>query len=293
MDLYSAVARVAERGGMVMALGGLDTGKSTFCRMCAEVAVRLGRRVAYLDLDVARATVGPPATVGLKFVEQELDLEPATLSRADRLYFVGAVSAENHELPLVIGAMKLATEARAAGVHLIVVDTTGFIDGTRGQSLKLHKVEVLQPDTVVGFQRGGELDPILGAVRRTVSAEVIALPVDPKIKPSTPDERATQRQEALRAAFEGPVYNWSVKPSVIVPAVPPGMEPSNLDRILVGMEDGDGHCIGVGILEWRRDGLHMISRLDEGARGLRLGSLRVEPDFRISAVDLQDAFFFG
>ena len=64
MDLYdSIVARTVERGGTAVALGGLDSGKTSFCKMCAAVAVRLGRTVAYVDSDVGQSAVGPPTTI--------------------------------------------------------------------------------------------------------------------------------------------------------------------------------------------------------------------------------------
>jgi polynucleotide 5'-kinase involved in rRNA processing len=290
MDVYGVIKRVVERGGMAMAIGGLDTGKSTFCRMLAEVAVRSGRKVAYLDADVGQSTVGPPATIGLKFIATDEDLEPEHLSRADAMYFVGATSPNNHMLPMVVGMTKLAVLARAEGVDVIVVDTTGFIDGTKGQVLKLHKVEVLEPDFVVGFHRGGELAPILGAIRRALPPEVDEVDVDANIRPTTLDERVARRQARLRAEFEGPIHRWKVKPSVLVPAIPPDVDAALLDGFLVGMEDGKGHCVGLGVLEHTPEGLKMVSSLAEGARALRLGSLRVSSDFRTTAVDLRDIF---
>ena len=131
MDLYdSIVARTVERGGTAVALGGLDSGKTSFCKMCAAVAVRLGRTVAYVDSDVGQSTVGPPTTIGLKFISSADDLEPERLARADAIYFVGSTSPKGHMLPMVIGAMKLVEPARAPGAQLIMVDTTGFIHGT-------------------------------------------------------------------------------------------------------------------------------------------------------------------
>jgi polynucleotide 5'-kinase involved in rRNA processing len=63
-----------------------------------------------------------------------------------------------------------------------------------------------------------------------------------------------------------------------------------LDRILVGLEDGKGNCIGLGILEHREDGLRMMSTQGEGAKALRLGSVRVTEDFGTTGVDLRDIF---
>ena len=292
MDIYSVVARVADRGGLVLALGGLDSGKSTFCRMAAEVATRLGRSVAYVDTDIAQSTIGPPTTIGLKYITSNEDLEPERLARPDALSFVGAISPEHAKLSMILGALRVVEQARASGAHLIVVDTTGFIDGLEGQTLKLAKVEALRPDMVVGFQRGGELEPILGAIRRAFPPEVEGITVDAAVLTTTVEERAAHRQARLRAAFEPPLYNWKVKPSVLVPAIPPSLDPAGLDRVLVGMEDGKGSCIGLGILE-DRDGLRMISTLDEGAKALRLGAVRVLPDFRTTPIDLRELFFFA
>jgi len=291
MDLYdSVVARTVERGGTVVALGGLDSGKTSFCRMCAAVAVRLGRTVAYVDSDVGQSTVGPPATIGLKFISTVEDLEPERLARADAIYFVGSTSPKGHMLPMVIGAMKLAEQARAASADLIVVDTTGFIHGTQGQVLKLHKVEALRPDAVVGFQRGGELEPILGSIRRTLPPDVEALAVDPAVQATSVEDRAAHRQEGLHRFFEPPLNHWKVKPSVFVPSIPPELDLSSLDRILVGLEDGKGNCIGLGILEYREDGLRMMSTEGEGAKALKLGSVRVTEDYGTTGVDLRDIF---
>src|SRR5688572_1443704 len=120
MDIYNVVGRVAERGGLVMALGGLDSGKSTFCRMAAEVGARLGRTVAYVDTDIAQKTVGPPATIGLKMIVSNEDLEPDRLARADALAFVGAVSPEHARLAMILGALRLVERAREGGAQLIV-----------------------------------------------------------------------------------------------------------------------------------------------------------------------------
>ncbi|HVL32384.1 MAG TPA: Clp1/GlmU family protein [Actinomycetota bacterium] len=291
MDQYdSVVARIVERGGMVIALGGIDSGKSSFCAMVAAVAVRVGRTVAYLDTDIGQSVVGPPTTIGLKFISEAGDLEPERLARADALQFVGSISPQGHMLPMVVGAMQLAERARAAKADLIVVDTTGFIGGMSGQMLKFHKVEALRPDWVVGFQRGGELEPTLGAIRRALPPEVESLPVVDEVRVTSVDERAARRQASLQAVFEPPLHRWKVKPSVLVPAVPPDLDLSMLDGLLVGMEDGKDNCIGLGILEYKEDGLRMVSPLAEGAKALRLGSCRVSPDFRTSAVDLRDIF---
>lgn len=291
MDAFeNLIGRVVERGGMTVTLGGMDTGKTTFCTMCAAVALRVGASVAILDADVGQSTIGPPTTIGLKFLASEADLEPEALARADSLYFVGSTSPQGHLLPMVVGAAKLAQEAREAGAHLILVDTTGLIGGTLGQVLKFHKLEILRPQWVVGFQRGEELEPILGAARRALPAEVESLPVHPDVHPTSVDERNARRQARLKAVFEPPLHRWKVKPSVFIPAIPPDVDHAQLDGLIVGMEDGKGVCLGLGILEFREGSLRMISNVAEGAKALRLGAVRVTSDFNTSRVDLRELF---
>jgi polynucleotide 5'-kinase involved in rRNA processing len=291
MDAYETlIAHVVEKGGMCVALGGMDSGKTTFCTMVAAVAVRVGRTVAFLDTDVGQTTIGPPTTIGLKYVKDDHDLTSEALSRPDSMYFVGDTSPQGHLLPLVVGASKLAEEARRSGADVILVDTTGLIGGTLGQILKFHKLEALRPDWVVGFQRGEELEPILGAVRRTMPVEVECLPIPETVRITTVDERISNRRDKLKAAFEPPVHRWKVRPSVFIPTIPPDVDLAQLDGLIVGMEDGKGSCMGLGILEYREGALRMISTVAEGAKALRLGSMRVTSAFDTSRVDLREIF---
>jgi polynucleotide 5'-hydroxyl-kinase GRC3/NOL9 len=291
MDAYETlIARVVEKGGTAVALGGLDSGKTTFCKMVAAVAIRVGRTVAYVDTDVGQTTVGPPTTIGLKYIRDDADLSADGLARPDQIYFVGDTSPQGHLLPLVVGSAKLAEEARRNGADVILVDTTGLIGGTLGQILKFHKLEALRPEWVVGFQRGEELEPILGIVRRTMPVEVECMPIPDGVRITTVDERISNRREKLKAAFEAPVHRWKVKPSVFLPQLPPDVDPAKLDGLLVGMEDGKGTCMGLGILEYREGGLRMISTVAEGAKALRIGSTKVTADFDTHRVDLRELF---
>ena len=51
--------RVRNLDGVVMVIGDAETGKTTLARMLLRDAVKHGRTVAYIDGDVAAATVGP------------------------------------------------------------------------------------------------------------------------------------------------------------------------------------------------------------------------------------------
>ncbi len=293
MEQHKAlVDRVSEIGRVVMMLGGLDSGKSTLGRSIAVAALERGRPTAFLDADLGQKTVGPPTAVTLRMLREPQDADPEVMARHDAMYFVGSTSPQGQLLPLVVGAARLLGQAFDEGADLVVVDTSGLVSGVYGQLLKYHKIELLQPDVVIGLQRGEELGPLLGIIQRFFDPEVVALPVDPEVRSVSVEERARNREAAFRRYFGGELHRWRVKPTVFMPALPALFEQSLLDRILVGLSDGAGSYIGLGYLEWSPEEglLRLLSPVDEAPKALKLGSVRLEEDYRIRRVDLRNLF---
>jgi polynucleotide 5'-hydroxyl-kinase GRC3/NOL9 len=293
MDPYDEVVqRALARLGVTLLVGGLDSGKTTLASSIARAGIEAGLQVGFLDADVGQSTVGPPATVGLGICRSIQDLEPTSLARADHLAFVGATSPQGHLLPLVVGARLMLDRAREQGADLVVIDTTGLVSGVYGQLLKFHKVGVLQPDLVVGLERGEELQPLLGVVQRFFAAEVLTLRVHPDVVPASVEQRATNREESMRRYFQEPLQRFRVKPTVFVPALPALFDLTVLDHLVVGLSDGKGSCIGVGYLEYLAEegALRLISPVAEAPKALILGSVRLEDGFRARRVDLRNLF---
>ncbi len=286
------VERAVRHKRTVLLVGGLDTGKSTLSRMLLRAGVDAGRPSAFLDADVGQKTVGPPATISLKVVRSVADLEPDALATADALSFVGSTSPQGHLLPVVTGVVALAQWARDGGADLLVVDSGGLVSGISGQILKYHKVEMLRPDLVAGLQRGEELQPLLGVIQRFFTTEVVSLGVHPDVVPTTVEQRAENREAAMRRYFSAELHRWRVKPTVFMPALPPMFNLANLDRMLVGLSDGDGGYLGIGYLEFGAEEgvLRLISPVAEGPKALRLGSVRLEESYRAKRVDLRNVF---
>jgi polynucleotide 5'-hydroxyl-kinase GRC3/NOL9 len=286
------VDRAAREAHIVLFVGGLDAGKSTLARATAAFALRRRRTVAYLDADVSQKTVGPPATVGLKHIREPDDLTLERLSHADAIGFVGSTSPQDHLLPMVGALARLRDRARAEGSDLIVVDTSGLVSGIWGQLVKYYKVDMLEPDLVVGLQRGGELEPILGVIERFFGVEIAVLPIHPGVVPTSVEQRSAQRERAMVTYFEGELQRFRVKPTVFMPSLPPLFDLRELDRLLVGLSDGQGGFTGLGYLEHVPEdgGLRLISPVAEPPKALRLGSVRLGDDLRAKRVDLRNLF---
>lgn len=276
-----------------MLLGGIDTGKTTFGIELLRRALAEGFACAVVDAEIDQSTIGPPTTVGLKHFSGEADLSREGLRVADSLGFVGSLSPQRHKLPLASNTGKLVGRAKAAGAQLVIVDTTGFVAGIDGQLLKFFKMDLVDPDIVVAFERGGELEPVVGIAQRFAGAEVIELEAVSDAPVRSAEERVTLREQQFAAYFADGTSRWRVKPTVFLPTLPMEFDLALLEGLVVGMENGLGTCVGIGVLEYDpgEDILRMVSPVTEGVKGLRLGSIRIDVDGRSRGpVDLHQLF---
>ncbi len=282
-------SRMADISGVVMVIGGADTGKTTVARMLLSDAVDAGRTVAYVDADLAASTVGPAACVGLSVVETAADLE--NLADPDELRFVGAVEPNGVVLPHVVAVASLVDVARTPA-DLVVVDTTNVLSGVVGQTLKYHITELIKPEIIVAISTGSELEPVIGMLRRFLSVRVAEIDPPDGIIPLSPVER----QLAGAAAFHKDLGNdpprWRVQTTVFAPTLPAGFDVARLDGMLVGVQDEHGRCLGLGVLEHSDEAVRVATRHGEQMRGLRLGSIRVDLEtFATSRVRLRELIF--
>ena len=288
LEQAEVVQRAAELD-MVMMIGAMDTGKSTVGRRIARRALEMGRTVAYVDADVGNSMIGPPACAGMTVLHEPSDLDG--LHTADRLHFVGSIVPDRLVLQHVVATTALAEYGRR-NADMVVVDTTGAISGVAGETLKYHKTELIRPDIIVALQRGGELEPVIGMLRRFLSPEIITMPADSGVTPVGPDLRAAQRAANFASAFQPPLDRWRVRPTVFAPTLPPGLDLARLDGVLVGVQNGEGHCLGLGRLEYDEGTLKVVTRAGEGMQGLRLGSLRIDLEtFMTKQVNLRELIF--
>jgi len=281
--------RVSGLDGVVMVIGEAETGRTTLAKMLLRAAVERGRTVAYVDGDVAAATVGPIACVGLKIVSSVEECED--LDDPDELRFVGAIEPNGVVLPHVVAVSALVDIARESA-DLVICDTTNVVTGVVGQTLKYHLVELAQPSLVVAITRGSELDPVIGMLRRFLSARVAVVEPTGDVAPVSPGELQDLRSEALRRNLGDDPPRWRVQTTVFAPTLPDGFDVSRLDGMLVGVQDERGRCLGLGVLEHESGAVKVATKYGDEMRGLRLGSMRVNLDtFATSRVRLRELIF--
>jgi len=275
--------------GVVMLIGAAETGKTTLSKLLILDALDAGLSVAFVDGDVASTIAGPPACVGVKYIETPADLDPHVPPAEMR--FVGSISPQGVVLPHVVAVARLVEAARSQA-DLVIVDTTSVVGGVVGQTLKYHLWELTQPDLGIALQRGEELEPIIGMLRRFLSAKITTAEPPNDATPPSPMERQMRQSDAFRHALAAPLPRWRVQTTVFAPTLPEEFDLDRLDGMLVGVQDDEGRCLGLGVVESTGGVLRVATHLGEVMRGLRLGSLRVDLEtFATQRVRLRQLIF--
>jgi hypothetical protein len=136
------------------------------------------------------------------------------------------------------------------------------------------------------------MEPVVGMLRRFLGMDVTVTPADPNVLPLSPDARAQKRTDAFAKALAPPLDRWKVRPTVFAPTLPMGLNLGRLDHVLVGVQDEGGGCLGLGILSNEEDGLRVMTNTGEGMKGLRLGSMKLDPvTLEGSVISLREVMF--
>ncbi len=183
----------------MVVLGGTDVGKTRFCAELANAAFEAGVSTAVIDTDVGQSEIGLPGTIGLGFVDRPV--ESLGEIKPHRVYFVGDTSPTSHLVQCVVGTRKLADIARASGAKMVIIDTTGFIDGPVALRLKTHKIDLVRPEWLVGIQHKHEAERLMLPFARVKPIRLVRLPVSPAARAKPPAVRAMRRAKKFYDHF--------------------------------------------------------------------------------------------
>lgn len=148
------------KGGMVYVVGAADRGKTTFCRWLTRRLSTM-EMTGFLDCDIGQSTLGPPATLGLALYAGGSEVPQATYFR-----FVGAVTPSGHMVQELVGALRLKEKGKEQGAIYLVADSPGWVVEPAAQEFHVRMIDLLQPEVIVGFEKGPELEGILVNFRR-------------------------------------------------------------------------------------------------------------------------------
>jgi polynucleotide 5'-hydroxyl-kinase GRC3/NOL9 len=272
---------ISHEGGTFFALGKTDMGKTTLLQGLVKLILAAGHPVAMLDGDMGQSTYGLPTTLNLVLLRPGPAAEEVGPERIAS-YFVGSTSPVGHLLQTVVGCKRLLQKALHLGVKTVLIDTTGLVEGPLAVEFKLQKIDLLTPTHILALARGEELDPILGPCQARGNMRVHRLPVSSQVRLRSPEERRNNRRKKYTAYFNHlKPYHLSLR-DVAVWGKVPQTRAEALAGLLLGLNNAENFCLGLGLLTGFDAGkgtLEFLSPLSSlaGVRGLRFGSLRIDP----------------
>jgi polynucleotide 5'-hydroxyl-kinase GRC3/NOL9 len=143
-------------------LGGIDSGKTSFCTYLTNRLLRQKRQVAILDGDLGQSDIGPPCTVAYAFVSKPVtDLFGL---RGKNAFFIGATSPNGNADKVIEGMTALRQEILDANSGTVIVNTDGWIEGQDAVGYKVRLVQALAPDMIFYIQQKDEMAPIMAAL---------------------------------------------------------------------------------------------------------------------------------
>ena len=149
----------------VMVMGGVDSGKTSFCTFLANEALRKKWKTGIIDADLGQSDVGPPSTIGFNYITEPVkDLFEI---KAEDAYFVGLTSPSGAVNKVIEGLTELKSRVLEIDLDFLIINTDGWVDGEDAAQYKIRLTEKVSPSIVVGIRQGDELTPILTALKET------------------------------------------------------------------------------------------------------------------------------
>jgi polynucleotide 5'-hydroxyl-kinase GRC3/NOL9 len=183
---------------IVMIVGGIDSGKTSFSAYLANKALKMKRTVAMIDADLGQSDVGPPSTIGSCRITKPIR-DPFEIS-AENVCFIGVTSPGGAVPKVIDGIAKVKEKVMKRGASLLIVNTDGWIDGEDAIRYKVALAKQVKPDIVVAIQEKNELTFLLGAL---IETQNLAIESSPAVRKRDREERRLLRELSYKKYLKG------------------------------------------------------------------------------------------
>jgi polynucleotide 5'-hydroxyl-kinase GRC3/NOL9 len=179
-------------------LGDVDSGKTVFCTYLANCAASKGLKVGIIDKDPGQTEISVPTTIGLGIVERPVHSLESVEAVSAR--FVGSVSPSSVIQRVVAATKELYDEALKRGCDLVIINSSGWVNGRRARELKCSVIATIHPKYLVLIQRTNEVEHLIKPFEKS-DIKIIRVQPSPAVKLKTREERRERRESIYRNYF--------------------------------------------------------------------------------------------
>ena len=233
-----------KRPVVILILGKIDSGKSSYCTYLVNKLVNEKCRVAVLDGDLGQSDIGPSATVGYAVTSKPVtELYNLKLENA---FFVGVTSPILATKKAIEGLMAIKAQILERPIDFIVINTDGLVAGDVAIKYKTELIKEIKPDLIVGMPLENELEQLIANIEGT---PIILVESSSSLNPRNPEKRKILREMTYtRYLKDAKLQCYPMSQIVIEPkvAIPKNQEPEK--GLLVGLYASRNEFLGIGVL---------------------------------------------
>jgi polynucleotide 5'-hydroxyl-kinase GRC3/NOL9 len=279
---YNALCETQKKPFVVLVVGGVDSGKSSFCTYIVNRLVGDKRRVAVLDEDLGQSDVGPPCTVAYAYVAKPVtdlfNLKPANV------FFVGANSPIEAVDRAIEGVEFLKTEIFAETItDFVIVNTDGWT-GEEAVQFKARLAATLEPDIVFCLQDDetpsfcATLGDLLAEFRQERAESPVA------VRERNREKRRTLRELGYAKYLGGARVKVFALSYLTIEGKGSHalIKEGKAQNLLVGLYDWQKRFLGIGILrevDYTRRAIKVFSSVTEKPAFVFFGKIRLDEYF--------------
>jgi len=268
-----------------MVVGGVDSGKSSFCTYLINRLVSEGRRVAILDEDLGQSDVGPPATVAYALVTKPMtdlfNLKP------EGTVFVGSTSPMGVADKTIAAVASLKAEIAGKTVDALVVNTDGWVTGDEALKFKRQLALAVQPEVAFYLETpvaSASPCPDLAKSLEGFMQERVTAPV--AVRERNKERRRSLRELGFGKYLEGAkvkVFPLSYLSAEGGKEACQFIARGGAENLLVALYDAQKKFLGIGVLralDYGRKALKIQTAVTERPAAIVFGRTRLDNNLR-------------
>jgi len=187
-----------EKPVTLMVMGGVDSGKTSFCAYLANKALKDKQSVTIIDADLGQSDVGPPSTIGSCRLPKPV-IDPFEIG-AESICFIGVTSPSAAVSKVIEGITSMKEKALKRAVNVLIINTDGWIEGEDAVRYKVALAKQIKPNLVIGIQEQSELTFLLGAL---VETQKLVVESSPAVRKRDREERKLLRELGYKKYLKG------------------------------------------------------------------------------------------
>ncbi len=285
IEAYRIIREFQKKPIVIMVVGGVDSGKTSFCTYLANKMVNDKCKVAVIDEDLGQSDIGPPSTVAYAHVASQVtdlfSLQP------ENAVFIGTTSAGAATKKTVEGTASLKGEIESkAKADFILINTDGWA-GTEGAAqFKSELAKSVEPDVIFCLEAKDEQPSVCASFGDALAG----FRQERAESPASVKERSREKRRDLRElGFVKYLENARVKVFPLNHVVVEGKNDNALikerkaENLLVGLFDSQKKFLGIGVLreiDYSRKSLKVQTSIIDKPAAIVFGKIRLDEKLR-------------